>query len=183
MKTLASLGLATALLLGCPAVWAMQKNNAILLNLGTMVFGNYELSYDRKVSDAFSVSTIATYYDSRKVLIKVFSLGYQVGLGSALKFHLWGTPLENSVYLSPYVKLGYLVHTGQKNKPTDHNILARTGITFGWAYVFDIGLAMDINWGLENFQFFSLDKAQSEFQDSQATMFRPSLLVGLGFAW
>lgn len=175
--------LSIAILLCLYAQTALSAQNALLFNLGPSVFGYYELAYERKLSQNFSLSTLASYYDTRAVLVRVYSLAYQASLGSAGKVHLWGDPLKNSIYISPYVKLGYLVHVKTEHKEEDHNISARTGAAFGWTKVFDSGLALDINWSLENFQFFNLDKDPQKKHASQDTMFRPFFVIALGYAW
>jgi len=159
------------------------NNNAVLINLGPSPFGYYEAAYERKFSERVSISTMASYYDTRVVLVRVYSLAYQISIGSALKYHLWGESLQNGLYISPYVKLGYLVHPKTDNKEADHNISAQTGAAFGWTKVFSNGLALDINWALENFQFFNLDKNAQIFQSYQGTMFRPFFVVAIGYAW
>lgn len=160
-----------------------HKKHALQANISTFAVGNYELSYEHRLDKHLSLSTLAYYYDSRKVLFRIYSLGYSFGLGFAPKFHVWGHALENSFYLAPTVKAGYLVHVPTNLEKGDRSILLRLGAIFGYAHVFSFGLILDTNVGLEHYHSFSISKEPTYYQNEKPLILRPTFALNLGYAF
>lgn len=161
-----------------------KKKHALLANISTFAVGNYELSYEHRLDKHLSLSSIAYYYDSRKVLFRIYSYGYSFGLGFAPKFHVWGHALENSFYLAPSVKAGYLAHIPRNStEKGDRSILLRLGALFGYAHVFSFGLMIDANIGLEHYHSFSISEEPTYYQNEKPLIIRPTFALSLGYAF
>lgn len=161
-----------------------HKKHAVMANIGTVLIGNYELSYEQRLDKHMSLSLIAYYYETRKVPLRVFSYGYSFGLGFIPKFHLYGHALENSFYLAPSIKVGYLNHPPYENNPeSDQGILLRIGGVFGFAHAFDCGLIIDTQVGLEHYHSFSLSKKPTQYQSEKPLLIRPTFSLALGYAF
>ena len=182
MKKALSL-LFTVLLLADVALASSVRKNAILANVGTIMVGNYELSYERSLSKHFSISTTLNYYEGRKALWRVFSYGYQIGAGITPKVHVFGQAHKNSFYLAPSLRMGYLEHPTYQNEEGDKGLLSRFGFNFGYGHVFDCGLMTDLMAGLEHYHTFSFSKPATPRQSEGGILIRPYFAVGLGYAF
>ena len=161
-----------------------HKNHALLANVGTFAIGNYELSYEHRLDKHLSLSTLAYYYESRKVLFRIYSYGYSLGLGFSPKFHLWGQALENSFYIAPTMKIGDLDHKARdESEIPDSSVLLRIGGVFGYAHVFSNGFSFDSNLGLEHYHSFSITQEPTRFQNEKPVLIRPTFALSVGYAF
>lgn len=155
-----------------------------MANLGTIVVGNYEASYEHRLGKRFSISSSAIYYDSRAVLWRVFSYGYFIGLGFMPKLHIFGKAHANSFYLAPSWRFGFLHHPARDaSESADKGLLSRFGAGFGFQHVFNGGLMLDLMVGLEHYHVFSLSRAATRYQDEGRILVRPYIGTMLGFAF
>lgn len=160
------------------------RKQAVLVNVGTIVVGNYEATYEHRLDKRFSISAAAIYYDARAVPFRVFSFGYMIGLGFMPKIHVYGHAHENSFYLAPSFKLGYLVHPPREEKEQiDKGILVRLGGNFGYQHVFGFGLMIDAMAGLEHYHNFSLTRTASRYQNEIDLLIRPYFSASIGYAF
>lgn len=165
-----------------------SRNHAINVNVATIAVGNYEVAYDHKLDDHFSFAASVIYYEGRKVLWRVYSLGYFIGAGFMPKFHLFGRAHESSFYIAPSLRLGYVDHPApDASQKADRSILSRLGANFGYQHVFSFGLMLDFVAGLEHYYGFSLTQDTTRFQSSSEGKLRfdlrPYFAVMAGYAF
>lgn len=165
-----------------------KKEHAVLANGLSWIVGNYEASYEKRLDKHFSLSSSVIYYEGRKVLYRIYSYGYFVGIGAIPKWHIYGHAHDHSFYLAPSMRFGYVFHPAQRlDQKDDFGLLSRLGANFGFQHIFDSGLIIDLTAGVEHNYSFSLSKKPTRYQSSSEGKLRfdlrPYIGTMIGFAF
>lgn len=176
---------AVGLILLSGSLFAKSHHQALSVNLLTLPFGNYEGAYEKQLDPKFSLGFNAGYYDSRKVLLRrLFSYGWMPYIGIAPKLHLFGETFSQSFYVSPTLKIGFIMHpeyveNGETHTKT-HGVQLRTGLNMGYQKSFGSGLFVDLSSGLEHYHTFHTHKNPSRLE-VKTLMIRPIVAGFFGF--
>ncbi len=164
------------------------------LNLGTMPLGNFEARYELKLNDTVSFAFPVNFVYYKAALVRgILSKSIGGSVGAELKIHVAGKALQGGPYLAPTVKFGLIDHpTADRNNNLPPNVRAsldekgklssyfrnngwlRTGVLMGYDHVFDFGLMLDANIGLEHYYF---------FRAVHHNLTRPVFALSIGYAW
>jgi len=169
------------------------RQMAVTANLGNMWFGNFEVRYELKLNPRVSLSFPINFVHYKAALVSgIISKSIGGSIGAELKIHVFGEALKGGAYIAPTAKFGFIDHPTDdrndnltqelKNTLPDgaldtyfrNNGWIRTGAIFGYDWVHDSGLMLDINAGLEYYYFIRATKQN---------LIRPVFAASIGYAW
>lgn len=163
-----TLAMAIMLLISIGANAQAELPNVIKINPISLAFGNFNLSYQRALSDASAIQIGANYW--YKILgVEVSGVGirggYQFFLTNRVK------PSPEGFYIGPQIAYNSL-----KDKETDEKVTAfGVGLMVGYQWVWDSGVTLDLGAG-PMYQFADETSTGTSYEG-----FIPNITIAIGY--
>jgi hypothetical protein len=142
--------------------------NVFKINPISLAFGNFNLSYQRALSDASAIQIGANYW------YRIFGEEVSgVGVRAGYQFFLTNRakPAPEGFYIGPLASFNSLTE-----KETDGSVTAfGAGLMLGYQWVWDSGVTLDLGAG-PMYQFASENETDTDFEG-----FLPNITIAIGY--